>query len=522
MRISAVSAGMVYGTTLQNRNNVSYLPKNGLTNDVFVRSKNISFKGYDRNAVEAFITKIENGQVQETAHGYQGAYYKMNEEIGIKAPKPLFPEKPDADVKGLKNIKEYFALKRINEIDPEIAPKAFDLIERNGKNYLVTEHVQGVHPMDAKLNNEVLTDIFKKLLILDTEGIAHSDLQSGNIIITPQNKAKFIDFGSYNILTDNGIYIESDTAATELFKEGGELANQLKSNKEGRYLATYYAKSSPNVPVDNKNFSDIHYSRNRSNAGNFEFRMLYDYLKAGKEEKPVEFMKEYLKIKGKHYYEPLAAFIQSLPVEPKHVQANDLKMISKMIDAHVQLFAEPSDKIIETELNKIQMKWLLNDHTDVFKKKAYSFNRYIDNATYFNRHYPNTNTVRNFHDLSAADIYLFNIHSRIDQLTTQMYFSSNMYDIYKGDTLKPEEDIVKLVFDSPKKPAPPKTQSTVQAVTETVTETVQNTGENLKTKAKQAGKNFKKAYWAAAAVAVAAGGGIYLYQKSKAKKPQKA
>ena len=46
--------------------------------------------------------------------------------------------------------------------------------------------------------------------MLDINGIAHSDLQSGNIFLMNNDKVKFIDFGAYQLLANNGYYVPSD------------------------------------------------------------------------------------------------------------------------------------------------------------------------------------------------------------------------------------------------------------------------------------------------------------------------
>lgn len=90
---------------------VTFRPPSG---DVFVKQSvlHVSFKGYDRAATEKFIEQIEQSKIRPLDSGWQSEFYKINGEIGIKSPKPLHPEYPNADFYGHGNIKEFFALKK--------------------------------------------------------------------------------------------------------------------------------------------------------------------------------------------------------------------------------------------------------------------------------------------------------------------------------------------------------------------------------------------------------------------------
>lgn len=136
----AISA--IHGTTLRNHytntvkntrpaNNYAYVTFQHQSNDTFVKQKhsNISFKGYDRATAQQFIEQIEQSKAKHLARGWQCEFYKINDEIGIKAPKPLHPEYQNADFNGYGNIKEFFALKKINEISPDIAVTPYEIIK---------------------------------------------------------------------------------------------------------------------------------------------------------------------------------------------------------------------------------------------------------------------------------------------------------------------------------------------------------------------------------------------------------
>lgn len=269
----------------QQINNYGNVAAHSQANDVFVKQKTqkISFKGYDRAAAEKFIEQIEQSKVQPLGRGVQCEFYKINDEVGIKSPKPL-PKYYRADLNGDNNIKEFFALKKINEISPDIAVKPHEIINKNGKTYLAEEIVKGSHPGKTKLTQEHVKDLLNKIFILDTNGIVNKNLNGGSIVLTSNDKIKLIDFGSFSILGNNGHYINSDAIQAEKY-QNGKIANQVNSSREGKFMATFYSDYRPDYLMR----SDNRFLRIDSNSSVFEYKTIYDYLKTEQDNKPKEF-----------------------------------------------------------------------------------------------------------------------------------------------------------------------------------------------------------------------------------------
>lgn len=333
-----------------------------------VTSDTVSFRsGYNRANILNLLSKIEQGNIKNNGQGYQSAFYKANESIGIKAPQPMYPNSPSADKIGDNNRKEFLTLNKVKEISPEIAVNPIDLIEYNNKAYLVMNVVQGAHPIEAKLTKQSLDDIAQKCFELDINGIIHSDLQNGNIFIS-QGEAKFIDFASNSILLNDGRYISSDEVPVNLFED--ILKNQTSSAKENKFLATFYANAELH---DLKNNSDNFNLKIQSNISNLEHRLIYDYIKQNKENNPKEILTNYLQSKSENYHKKMLAFLKSLEISP-----NDTKQMEQMQKAinteelFVEIFEKPTEEVLKAELGKMQLKWLINDNQGN-SNKAYDY-----------------------------------------------------------------------------------------------------------------------------------------------------
>ena len=487
-----------YGNVRQKRHyqqsawNTSFLGKtSNLTQDVFektqtnyFKAKPVSFKGfYNRQEAENLIDRINSHQVDANGKGFQSEYYKISDEFGLKAPNPR-DKGPYADIKGNNNIKEFHILKRMQDIDTELAVKPADLINKYDKHYLVMENLNGSHPFETKLTSQHLSDIMAKTFNMDINGIAHSDLQSGNIILSNGNKAKFIDFGSFNILRNNGSYISSDFIDENFIKNGQEINSPLKD----KFRAVFYN----NEPVvDIKNHSDNPHLNIKSNASNFEFRTIYDYIKHNKAENPKQLVTDYLKAKSDNYHTKMIEFLENMEMSPA-----DTAQIQKKQDALEAekvfkiVFSDPSEQVVKTELGKIQLKWLMNDYQGAHTKAFDYFNKLVNQTQEYSQN-----------SQGAEKSYFELMTKRLDT------FKNTLTDAkYKGGVLEEQDDIVKKVFDK----AAQKVEQTTAKVIEMVTKKTEQP-------ASRAALFNKKNVFIALGLAAIAAGGVYLNKSAKSK-----
>ena len=459
--------------------------------DVFVKSqkdyfkaKPVSFKGvYSRTDTESFIDRINSQKISADGKGFQSEYFKLNEQFGMKVPNPR-DKGQMADIAGNNNIREYQVLKRMQEINPDIAVKPIDLIHKNDKNYLVLEHLEGKHPFDTNLKQSHFADIMEKTFLMDINGVAHSDLQSGNIIISNNNKAKFIDFGSFDILRNNGSYISSEMIDENFLKEGTEINSSLKD----KFRAVFY-NSTPVFDV--KNRSDNPHLNIKSNASNFEFRTVYDYIKHDKTNNPKQFFNDYLKAKSQNYHTKMVEFLENMDMSPRDTLQVEMKNNALGTEKlFKEVFASPTENVARTELGKIQLKWLINDYQGGNTKAFDYFNKFFNQTQQYAQNSIGT-------EKSYFDTMIQRLNGFREILNDERY---------KGAVLSEKEDIVKKVFDNVEL----KTERVINTVSETISQ------KNKQPVSKAALFN-KKNIVIALGVAMVTACGVYLNKSMKSK-----
>ena len=400
------------------------------TGDVFIKSKKISFGSseYNRQDAEKLIDDIVNRRVSTDKRGFQGEFFKLGENYGIKSINPMDKTSPFADLQGVNNAREYYILNVIKNIDPEIATVPVDLIQKDNKYFLVTELVKGVHPFDAGINQKHIQNILKNSYILDINGISHSDLQSGNIFLMNKDKVKFIDFGAYQLLSNRGSYFSSD-CISNIDIQNSFVKEMHNSPLEGKFLATFYNNAPKSHIIG---YSDNPYLKIRSNASNFEYRMIYDFLSHNKTEQPKEFLADYLKTKAEYYHKPMAEFLEKLKISP-----NDTAQITQRDSAvqteklFAEIFSNPSENVLKSELEKIQLKWLMNDYQGGKAKAFDYFEKYLANIDQYSA------------QASENEKQYFSVMKKL----LEQYKNDLNTQEYKGSVLADSENLVKRIFE---------------------------------------------------------------------------
>lgn len=290
--------------------------------------------------------------------GLQGAFYPFGTNMGVKVPQPLHPSQAGADIKGHNNVKEHYILRRIYEIDPSIVPEPIDLITEGEKKYLITEIIMGIHPISSGLEESHLRDIIAKSFKLDIHGIVHTDLQRRNLILENNSDVKFIDFGAFNILTNNGYYIDTNGVPPHEFLDGGLIDRETIGNSREKFARTFF---NPNQKYGIKNYSDNPHLNIRSSISNFEFRTLYEYFMNSNQEEPLDLFRNYLKIKAEIYHAKMIEYLTGLLNIFNGAANSQIYQAIEQEKVFKEVFSNPNDRVVATELGKIQLKWLAND-----------------------------------------------------------------------------------------------------------------------------------------------------------------
>lgn len=211
-----------------------------------------------------------------------------------------------------------------------------------------------------------IKDLLSKFLQLDKNGLANCDLQSGNIFLLNNGKTKLIDFGSFSILNNEGYTSASDYIPGELFKQNQEFLQYINKPIKEKLARTFFNPTADDI----KNLSDNPYLNIMSNTSNFEFRTLYKHLLSGNESNPLEFFRNYIKNKGEIYHGNMEEFLKSIDIdkvvltsdkkEAIEVAKTGLKKAINYENLAKEVFENPTDEVLKTELGKIQLKTFLN------------------------------------------------------------------------------------------------------------------------------------------------------------------
>ena len=331
--------------------------------DEFISKPEVVFGNILNDEAQDIVGNVQSSKPLNS--GWTSDVYNFNDKI-VKVPKQKVFDNHylETQAKG-QNLKEYFALHKIAEISPDIATNPYGIIKNKDSYYLVEQVARGYHPNDSYLSSNVIKDLLSKFFSLDTNGIVNCDLQPGNIFID-NNKAKLIDFGSYNLIVNNGFVAGSDGIPFELFKPNGQIYNETNLDFPIRFMKTFLAPKFS----DTKNLMDNPYINMPSNATNFELRTLYTHLLGNSEESPLEFFKGYLKLKVNEYHSKLKLFMQSLnPDVLNNYGINDEQINSvkagledaiKYEDLLEKFLISGDKDIIELQLAKLQLRTYLN------------------------------------------------------------------------------------------------------------------------------------------------------------------
>lgn len=341
-----------------NSNNISFKGKD----DVFISTPEVVKGSISQDELNDILKTVKEGKNDKS--GWTSEIFQLGDKI-IKAPKDKnFKNVQEKQLAYGQNLKEYYALSKIQEIDPKIATIPYGVIKEKDKYYLVEELVKGNHPKGEKLTSTHIADLLTKFFKLDSNGITNCDLQSGNIFLTNDGKTKLIDFGSFNFIINDGRIVGSDYIPSDLFKT--QVYQDTKSDSSLRFLKTFMHDES----FDAKNLADNPHLKTLSNATNFEFRTLYSHLLDNSEENPLEFFKGYLKLKAENYHAKLKEFLETLsfdkidtsefPEEKINLAKLDLNNAISYEDLIKKALQNPDNDIVKVELSKLQLRTFLN------------------------------------------------------------------------------------------------------------------------------------------------------------------
>ncbi len=337
-----------------------------------------------KDDIKAILQKFDTNEYQIMGVGTNSICYKVKNPSGNNVYGIRF-FRPDAMNYGNDSTyeKEAFALRKVQQAGVEDAQELVDLIEKDGRYYIITNLAQGI-PLNAQegrmLNPRQAKDVLKKLTQLDKSGFVQYDAQLENIFFNGDT-AELIDFGGFSVSAEDKFVLdtlkqmgvpmdyESFYPNFSALREGGikefNLEELLKSTKP--YLGFSNIDSTFISRNSNPYFSAF------SNVANFEYRSLFYHLQdiinaTGSTQTAEDIFKSYLHQRAFEHHKTMSDFFESLnPDEVANACRSDTGTILKRIKDAVgyeKLLTgllskdEINEHVLKTELAKIQMRWV--------------------------------------------------------------------------------------------------------------------------------------------------------------------
>lgn len=116
-------------------------------------------------------------------------------------------------------MKEARALAKLDDIDSVV--RVLDHFLENNTAYVIMEYIDGVTLKEYVLKlpsrlsfdevTKLLLPVMKSLSTMHNRGFIHRDISPDNIMVTPEGKAKLLDFGTVKSFASGGSYTENPT-----------------------------------------------------------------------------------------------------------------------------------------------------------------------------------------------------------------------------------------------------------------------------------------------------------------------
>ena len=352
------------------------------TTDKHLQSTN---RQMGKDEMKNFLKKADSSDFKIMGVGTNSICYKIPSTDGESYGVRFF--RPDAMNYGNDSTyeKEAFALKKVKESGVEDAQELIDVIEKDGKHYIITNLAKGkvLNAQEGRILNPNQTrDVLKKLTQLDKSGFMQYDAQLENIFFNG-DKAELIDFGGFSVsvqdkitlemLKSLGVSMDYDSFYPDFgaLKEGDigrlNLEELLKNTKP------YLGFSDIDTTCISRNANP--YFSSLSNVANFEYRSLFYHLfdtaKAKDSDIASQVLINYLKAKGSEHHKIMVSFFEGLNIdEVSNACQLDRETISQRIKNATSyekmltdLLSQETIKenVLKTELAKMQIRWVAEE-----------------------------------------------------------------------------------------------------------------------------------------------------------------